>query len=678
MRSIKTTTLFVFALAAFARLLSAQSYDSSGDGMLNGSYYLRQVIYFAPEFDEGDYVNIQGTITFSGAGTYTFSGSFLDAKFGTVQTGVTTAGTYVISASGEGYISSIYSMINTKASTADAIVGLVSPKGIFIGSSTENNEGYNDLFIAAPIGSGATNATLKGAYSVAYIDPTYFPTTSALPGGDAQFTMIADGGGNIGTVNVTGYLSDNATASGESLTSVTYAFSNGAAQINFGGSTTALVQGTEVLYISPDGNFIFGGKYNGFDMFVGVRAATSNPANYDGLYYQAGLDMNEAGQAQGFNDVDSYYGSINAFSTNIIGHQRLNLGGNPWDYAGVGYDYTYYDSYTLNGDGSSTDTHFGQEYWSSSDGTIRIGYGNLQSKGYPLGINVALKAPDFSGPGVYLNPVGMQNAASSAPFTAELSPGEYLTLVGTNLAPSVASATSLPLTSTLNGVQVMIGGHPAPIDYVSPTQINVIVPYLTESIAEGSAAAQIQVINNGKASNIVTQFMGLDSAGVFTSDPVGGIGYAAALHSDYSLVTEASPAQIGEIISVYLAGMGTVSPAVADGVTPNGLTATLIAPMVYIGDSVNSTLATVTYSGLTPGYPGLYQINLQIPSGVAPGDRTLYIVGAASETAESILPVVGTPSDATPAARAKSQGLHPFPHHRPRLSRLATRRGNLP
>jgi uncharacterized protein (TIGR03437 family) len=666
MRSIKTTLFSLLALSAFPWASSAQSYDSSGNGLLNGAYYLRQVIYFLPD-EEGnvDYTNIQGTITFNGSGSYTFSGSFLDAEIGTVQTGITTAGTYVISASGEGYISAIYSAINTDAASTDLISGLVSPKGIFIGSSTENAEGFNDLFIAAPVGSGASNATLNGTYSVAYLDPTYFPTTSALAGGDAQFTMTADGQGNIGTVNVTGYVSSNTTASTETLTGVTYAFSNGAAQLNFGGSSTALIGGTELLYISPDGNFIFGGSYNGFDMFVGVRAATSNPTNYDGLYYQAGLDLDQTAVAGGYYGLDSYFGAINAFSTNIIGHQRENFDG--------AYDYTYFDSYTLNGDGTSTDVDFGQEYWSSSDGSIRIGYGNLQSQGYPLSINVALQAPAFTGSGVYLNPTGMQNAASSAPFTAQVSPGEFLSLFGTDLAPSVDLATTFPLPDKLNGVQVTISGRPAPIDYVSPTQINVVVPYDTGSIA------QIQVSNNGVNSNVVTQFVGADSAGVFTYDPVGGIGYAAALHPDGSVVTTSSPAQIGETIAVYLAGMGAVSGFPQDGAAApsNPTDNTTTTPKVYLDDSAgNSTEGTVTFSGLAPTFAGLYQINVTIPSGVAAGVTALDISGANSETVESILPVGASTSDASPAARARS-GKRPMIHHH-WLARPITVRRNQP
>ncbi len=498
---------------------------------------------------------------------------------------------------------------------------------------------------------------MNGTYTVAYMDPT-FPTVD-IPGGDALFTMTADGQGNLGTINVNGYTGTNTTVSGESLSGVTYSFSNGsngAAQINFGGNSAALVQGTELLYVSPDGNFVFGGNSSGFDMFVGVRSATSNPANYDGLYYQAGMDLDIAYEAsQGYSGLDGYYGAINAFTGNIIGHQRLAEGSG-------GFDLTYFDSYMLNGDGSSNDGDFGQQYWSTPDGSIRIGYTVPDpTTGFDtLGINIALQAPAFSGPGVYLNPVGMENAASSAPFTAQLSPGEYLTLIGTNLAPSAALASSLPLTGTLNGVSVTINGIEAPVDYVSPTQINVVVPYYTTQ-----AVAQIQVNNNGKKSNVVTQFVGSDSAGVFTYDPVGGIGNAAALHADNSLITDSSPAQIGEPISVYLGGMGIVTPAIADGVAPTGLTTTTSTPVVYIADSAgNSTQAAISYSGLAPGFPGLYQLNITIPSGVASGQAVLDINGSESENVEAILPV-GTPtSDATPAARAKS-GKRPFiRHHR--------------
>ncbi|HTR35414.1 MAG TPA: IPT/TIG domain-containing protein [Bryobacteraceae bacterium] len=648
-------TLPMFLLGAFVLPCSAQpAFDSSGDGLLNGAYYLRQVFYFVTDQagDITDAINIQGTITFNGSGTYSFSGSFLDGASGssTPQT-YTTTGTYVISASGLGYISTL----DPTDFSGDQVLGLVS-HGIFIGSSTENANGYNDMLVAAPIGSTATNATLKGTYSVAYLDPTY--------PGDALFTMSADGNGNIGNVNVTEYLGTNSSASTGTLSGVKYSFSNGAAQINFGGKANGgeLIEGTELLYISPDGNFIFGGNYNGFDMFVGVRAATSNPSNYDGLYYQAGIDLSEATVSSGYSLLFSYYGSLQAYSgAEIVGHQRENS----LLYYGGTSDYTYYDSYQLNGDGSSDDSLYLQHYISSQDGAFRIGYGI----GPYLGLNVAIQAPSLSGSGVYLSPVGVVNAASSAPFTAFVSPGEFLTLYGSGLSSDTVAA-SVPFPTMLNGVQVMINGRPAPIYYVSATQISVIVPYFTESVA------QIQVVNNGAKSNIVTQFVGMTSAGIFTNNPVGGTGYAAALHPDYSLITTSSPAQIGETVAVYLTGMGAVTPSVADGVAApiSPLSMTTTTPYVLLWDATgNPVQATnVTFSGLAPGFAGLYQIDFTIPSGLASGDASLEIFGPDSDTFECLLPI-GSGTATANAMRAKPAAAKRPVAHRilpPRLLRL--------
>jgi uncharacterized protein (TIGR03437 family) len=677
MRSIRTTTLLLLALAAFPWLSSAQSYDSSGDSMLSGVYYIRQVIYLVqnsedPQGTVSDAINTYGNITFDGNGKYTFSGWYLDGGSGaSAPTQFTGSGTYVISAGGMGYITAI----NPELSPTDLIIGLVSQKGIFIGSSTQNTQGggaigYNDLVIAAPVSSTqATNATLSGSYAVAYMDPTFFPLTNALPGGDALITFTADGKGNIGTANVTGYVSDNTTASTESLSGVTYAFTNGAAQLSFGGKDTALVEGTELLYISPDGNFVFGGAANGFDMFVGVRAASKNPSTYDALYYQAGLDLDQSDAGNGYVFLDSYYGGLSVFSGNIIGHQSLN---SQVEYAGAA-DYTYYDGYTLNGDGSSTDEDFGQQYWSTSDGSIRIGYGNSPGQGFPLGINVALQAPSLnSGPGVYLSPNGMVNAATSAPFTAHLAPGEYLTLYGSGLAPSAASAPKLPLPTTLNKVQVKINDVYAPLNYVSPTQISVVVPFVTTQ-----AVAQIQVFNNGTPSNIVTQFVGSSSGGVFTYDPTGGIGNADALDvtNNYSVIGPSTPAQIPSTVALYLSGLGAVTgstQAGAAGPSTSPYADTVNAPVVYIDDSAgNFTSAPVYFSGLAPGFAGLYQINFGVPTGVASGTAFLEILAGAnsngepdSDTFESELQVGSASSDATPAARVKSGQRAYKRHHR--------------
>lgn len=632
---------FVLLASVLACQLPAQTLDSSGDGLLNGTYYMRQVFYSYSNQTASviDPISVFGNITFNGAGGWTFSGSYMNSTLTPPSATLNSSGTYVISGSGQGYISAVYSTVSL-----NNIVGMVS-NGIFIGSTTETGLAYNDLLIAVPVASPvATNSALNGAYTLAYFDPTY--------PGDALLTMTANGSGGIGTANATEYIGSSASSTSQTLSGVSYSFKNGAAVVNFGGKRTssAMLGGLEFLYPSPDGTFVVGGSPSGYDMIVGVRAGTSPPSNFSGLFYQAGFTMDEAGLSVGTTPLDSYSGAFQvipgqsssgqALSGNIVGHQRFSTSSvlnyrnlNSLLIYGGASDFTYFDTYTLNSDGSSTDTAFSQHYVSTADGTVRVGYGI----GPTLGLSVALQAPSFSGSGVYLNPAGIVNAASSAPFTAQVAGGEFLTLYGSGLANTAASAT-LPFPTKFEGVQVFINQTAAPIAYVSPTQISVVVPFGLSA----NTVAQIYVVNNGEPSNLVSGFSGQSAVGVFTNNPVGGLGRAAALHPDYSIVSESSPAQVGETIAVYLTGMGSVSPQVQDGAAApaSPLSITTATPLVYLLDSSGNYMqALVTFSGLAPGYAGLYQINLTVPSGIVSGDASLEIVGPDSVTFEAILPV---------------------------------------
>ncbi len=202
-------------------------------------------------------------------------------------------------------------------------------------------------------------------------------------------------------------------------------------------------------------------------------------------------------------------------------------------------------------------------------------------------------------------------------------------------------------------MQVLINQIPAPIYYVSPTQISVIVPYITTP----GSIAQIQVVNNGANSNIVTQFTGLTSVGAFTNNPVGGIGYAAALRPDGSVISDSNPALVGETEALYLAGMGSVSPSVTDGAAApsSPLSNTTNTPAIYLYDSAgNYATPTITFSGLAPGFAGLYQINFTIPSGLVASDAEIEIEGPDSDTLEALFPLSTSTSAARPAALAKS------------------------
>jgi len=663
---LKLARLALLLPALTAWQAAAQTWDTNGNGMLTGTYYYREVIYILGD-SSGDLsraISLYGNLSFNGSGTFTMTSvTVLDSSAGALQqVAPTTTGTYSISASGYGFI-------NVPIYGGYTVYGLVSAQGIFVGSATE--AGINDLFIAAPLASPApTNATFKGSYTIADID---LSSGSPLTAVNYQFQLNPDGAGNLGNVVFTGYVGEaGSSVYTQTLSTQKYSFSNGGCNLAFptSNSQTAYFvnSGQKYLYISPDGNFVFGGSPISWDMFVGVRTGTGTP-NFGGLYYEAGIDENDSELGNGYGLLDTYYGSLNAGGGLIWDHQRTL---NPL-FSSAAYGGTYSDSYSVASNGTYNNGIM--NYVVGAGGAVRIGSGI----GPYLGINVALAAPSLTpSSGVYLSPTGVQNSASNAPFTSGIAAGELLVLYGTNLAPpGLQVASAIPFPTTLDGVQVTISGLQAPLYYVSPTQISAIVPY-----AVTGTTAQVRVINNGTLSNTVTTFVNKTAPGVFTQSE-NGLGYGSVTHLDGTLVTPSSPATIGETLSAYLTGLGAVNPLIPDGsagpVSPLSTT-----PPNTISVDVNGVTATVGYAGLAPGLAGLYQINFTVPTGLTAGDNTLDIGGPDSYASQALISVSTTSTEAfvpeyavvphrfprTPDVRLTPHAV--FPTEDPRLHRIVT------
>lgn len=602
--------------------------------MLNGKYYFRNVIY---NISANVFAFVYGNITFNGSGSYTISGAVEgDTSSGSLGPYSPPPGTYTLSASGFGYLSNLL--------LGGSIYGLYS-NGVLVGSSTES--GYNDLFIAVPVGSQGLS-TLQGTYTMAYIDPLG-SITNGLPF-DAQLQMNPNGAGTIGAVNISAYATTSS-ATTQSISGIKYITSNNAFVLTFPTcNCNNLLQGQEYLYSSPDGNFVFGGSPNSFDMFVGVRNGSSG-SNFGGFYYEGGIIEDLSQLANNAVGLGTFYGSFDAFNGTILGHQRLLFNSTV---EGL----VYVDSYQ-GSSGTYNDTPSAKQFVGGNGGTLRIGLGI----GPDIGISLAVQAPSFSGSGVYINPIGVVNAASTAPFTAGVSRGELITLFGSNLGPSTpAIASTIPFPTSLGGVKVMINNIPAPIYSVSSSQVSVIVPYEIQESA--GSVAQIQVINNGQSSNTVTEFVNLTTPGAFTN-PVGGLGYAAAEHAGGALVTPSNPAQIGETIQVFVTGLGDVFPSIADGAA--GVVSATTSSNPITAD-INGTSAMITYAGLAPQLAGLYQVNLQIPTGLTAGDNVLDISGPDSYSSEALITIGSSGAaqpQAEPARRSRRIGGKAQPFHPP-------------
>lgn len=245
---------------------------------------------------------------------------------------------------------------------------------------------------------------------------------------------------------------------------------------------------------------------------------------------------------------------------------------------------------------------------------------------------------------------GVVNAAD---FTPNLAPGELFTLFGTALAPASRLSDKLPLPRTLEGVIVEVTDGTtvtsAPLVFVSANQINAQLPAQIRS-----ESVTLRVRNAAGISNTVSVPILPRAPRLFTV-AMDGKGPAIVVHADYRLVSASAPAVPGEVVLIYLTGLGAVTPAIKEG-DPGG-DGGLLGPLNYVTEpvtvEVNGLPATVLYAGLAPGFPGLYQINAQLPSILAGGALPL-VVKTASATSQSNVTLATSPAAWVSVARASA------------------------
>jgi len=212
---------------------------------------------------------------------------------------------------------------------------------------------------------------------------------------------------------------------------------------------------------------------------------------------------------------------------------------------------------------------------------------------------------------------GVVNGAS---FQGSIVRGGLATIFGSNFASIPASASSLPLPTLLGGVQVTVGGIPAPLVYVSQGQINFQVPF---EVPPGSSTPVV-VSLNGVPSPVAIASVADYGVGVFTYARTATALDPIIVHaSTNQLVTPSNPALPNEVLVVYATGVGKLTnPPLTGGPAPSG-------PLAMAVDNPTITLGGapvgVLFTGLTPGFVGLVQINIQLPGSFGAGSAQLVI-----------------------------------------------------
>lgn len=259
------------------------------------------------------------------------------------------------------------------------------------------------------------------------------------------------------------------------------------------------------------------------------------------------------------------------------------------------------------------------------------------------GGTVTINQPPLGGPQATLMPSSVRSVANGAVPNA---PGSLVYAQGTNMAtatskPLIATLTPLPthLVDSLDSVSVTVNGVAAPMYYALPNYVAFQLPWQTD-LSTGKAT--MVVTRNGVASAPLQFPVGKFSPGFFTTAG-SGVGMAWATYALPSRINPkaalaqtanavpgqvGAPATAGDLIYIYAAGLGPVGPkTVSNGYAPCPINAscpgynaldysTTTKPAVTVG----GVLATVTFAGLHPVYPGIYLVFFKMPSGVPKGN----------------------------------------------------------
>ena len=613
----------LFLLAVLVGLRGAHGQTASGRGLPGETYVFREFDMSISQMAASAHTYaLSGTIVFnSGSGSYTVTGTKTTSTLTTIQTvpfSASNSWSY-----GDGLISI------TDPLSGDTIEGAVS-QGVIVASAPNPVVPGSDLniFIAIPMGS-LNSESFTSVYQTAVLD-----FSGEIK--NAFLNLSPDGKGGLGTItlngqetNAPGFVPANVT---QSVSGASYSF-NGDGSATLTVPANPLFTGTKTVFASPDGNFILGWTPGGLDIFFGVKAlaaGTGTNGISQGIYFTAGFDVSGMLQKRPLVSPDFYFGTYSMTGDangDALVQQVTNLplGG----ITAITWDFATDDQILVNPDGTAGPDALGYRYAFGVGGNGFVAIGTQGIFGLVVGVRAAAPA---AAAGVYINTAMVVNAASYQPVIAGVAPGELITLFGSGLASTtMAVAGGEPVPLRLGGVSATLNGIACPVFAVSPNQISILVPYGVAPYI----AANLQVTNNGVASNMVSVGFGVNISqpGVF-SQSQNGIGFAAARHAATGeLVDQANPAQPGEYITIYTTGLGTVTPAIADGAVgpsnplstadcwTNGSMSVVFNDYGPGASSEPDVLGTIQFAGLAPGLAGLYQVNVQVPTkGLTPGD----------------------------------------------------------
>ena len=249
----------------------------------------------------------------------------------------------------------------------------------------------------------------------------------------------------------------------------------------------------------------------------------------------------------------------------------------------------------------------------------------------PLTGSVQVTGAALSNPAVPAVSAG--GVVSSADYASAPAVGLLVSIFGTGLADAPVSA-GLPLPPSLGSTSVVLSGSstPLPLLYAAGSIINVQIPY----DAAVNSTQQL-VVQRGNAVSVPVPIAVFTASPSILSTNASGSGqghvYVIGAGAVETLAGPNAPATAGNPVVIYCVGLGAVTPALAAGAVASGTNlSTANAPVTV---TFGNQTVTAGFAGLTPGLAGLYQVNVNVPPGVMPGNQVPVTISVGGKSSSS-------------------------------------------
>lgn len=206
----------------------------------------------------------------------------------------------------------------------------------------------------------------------------------------------------------------------------------------------------------------------------------------------------------------------------------------------------------------------------------------------------------------------ISSVVSAADLKSPVAPGGLMAVLGTNLSGTNQATSEVPLPTVLADSCLTVNGAPTHILFVSPTQVNAQLP------AQATGNVAIVMHTPGGVSNTFLLTVLSSAPALFQTTINDQVDVPTIIRWNNNLVvTATNPVHRGDILTIYLTGLGATNPPVNDGAPAplEPLATTVITPSVKLG----GVDLPVLFSGLVPGEVGVYVVNVSVPGSTPQG-----------------------------------------------------------